>query len=193
MSLLVVETRVFSGIDNFDAGYVDKEHERIVGLQTDVPLKRMMNPYGGFRMLKASLEAYDYSIEPEMASQFQAYRKTHNDGVFDAYTQDMKAARSVGLLTGLPDACGRGRIIGDYRRVPLYVTDFLMKSKENDFQKLVELPALEDTLKIREEVSMQIRVLKEMTQMAAKYGYDIKKQARNAQEAVQFPTSPTWL
>ena len=184
--VLDVDTKVFSGINNFEAGYIDKKHELIVGLQTDAPLKRMMNPYGGFRMLKASLEAYDYSIDPEMANQFQAYRKTHNDGVFDAYTQEMKTARSVGLLTGLPDAYGRGRLIGDYRRVPLYGTDFLIKSKENDFKKLAELPALEDTLKIREEVSMQIRALKEMTQMAARYGYDITRPAQNAQEAVQF-------
>ena len=184
--VLDVETRIFSGINNFEAGYIAKENETIVGLQTDAPLKRMMNPYGGFRMLKASLEAYGYSIDPEMASQFQAYRKTHNDGVFDAYTQEMKAARSAGLLTGLPDAYGRGRIIGDYRRVPLYGTAFLIKDKENDFRKLAELPALDNTLKMREEASMQIRALKEMTQMAAKYGYDIAQPAQNAKEAVQF-------
>lgn len=184
--VLDVETRVFSGINNFAAGYIARENETIVGLQTDAPLKRMMNPYGGFRMLKASLEAYGNSIEPEMASQFQAFRKTHNDGVFDAYTKEMKAARSVGLLTGLPDAYGRGRIIGDYRRVPLYGTDYLIKEKQKDFEKLADLPALDNTLKLREEVSMQIKALKEMTQMAARYGFDITKAAQNAKEAVQF-------
>lgn len=184
--VLDVETKLFSGIDNFEAGYLDQAHETIVGFQTDAPLKRMMNPYGGFRMLEASLEAYGYQVAPEMANAFKAYRKTHNDGVFDAYTEEMKMARNVGLLTGLPDAYGRGRIIGDYRRVPLYGTAFLIGEKEKDFNRLAELPATEKTLQMREEVSMQIRALKEMTKMAARYGYDISKAAESAKEAVQF-------
>lgn len=184
--VLDIETRVFSGIDNFEAGYLDRENETIVGFQTDAPLKRMMNPYGGFRMLEQSLEAYGYDLDPEMADAFNAYRKTHNQGVFDAYTDEMKVARSVGLLTGLPDAYGRGRIIGDYRRVPLYGTDRLIEEKNKDFELLSNAPANEKNMRLREEINMQIRALKAMTQMALKYDVDIRKPAQTAKDAVQF-------
>ncbi|MGX8795958.1 formate C-acetyltransferase [Fusibacter sp. JL298sf-3] len=184
--IIGIETKCFSGIDKFEAGYMDKENEVIVGFQTDAPLKRIMNPYGGFRMLEQSLEAYGYDIEDAMADDFKTYRKTHNEGVFDAYTPEMKQARSVGLLTGLPDAYGRGRIIGDYRRIPLYGTERLIAEKRKDFVALAEKPATEAVMRLREEVSMQIRALKAIENMASSYGYDITKPAQNAKEAVQF-------
>ncbi len=184
--IIDIETKVYSGIDNFEPGYLNKENEEIVGFQTDAPLKRIMNPYGGFRMLEASLEAYDYSIDEDLSKDFQAYRKTHNEGVFDAYTDNMKAARSVGLLTGLPDAYGRGRIIGDYRRIALYGTDRLISEKKKDFKKLAEQPAIERIIKLREEISMQIVALKEIAAMAARYGNDITKPATTAKQAVQY-------
>jgi formate C-acetyltransferase len=184
--IIDIETKVYSGIDNFEPGYLNQENETIVGFQTDAPLKRIMNPYGGFRMLEASLEAYDYTIDEDLSKDFQAYRKTHNEGVFDAYTDDMKAARSVGLLTGLPDAYGRGRIIGDYRRIALYGTDRLIAEKKKDFKKLAEQPAIERIIKLREEISMQIVALKEIAAMAARYGDDITKPATTAKQAVQY-------
>lgn len=184
--IIDIETKVYSGIDNFEPGYLNKENETIVGFQTDAPLKRIMNPYGGFRMLEASLEAYDYTIDEDLSKDFQAYRKTHNEGVFDAYTDDMKVARSVGLLTGLPDAYGRGRIIGDYRRIALYGTDRLIAEKKKDFKKLAEQPAIERNIKLREEISMQIVALKEIAAMAARYGDDITKPATTAKQAVQY-------
>lgn len=180
-----IETKVFSGIDAFEAGYLNQENEVVVGYQTDAPLKRIMNPYGGFRMLEASLDAYGYSMDPEMASQFKRYRKTHNEGVFDAYTKEMKTARKVGLLTGLPDAYGRGRIIGDYRRIALYGTSQLIEAKKNDLTNLDKSSASETVILLREEVSMQINALKAMEKMAEKYGYSIKAPAQNAREAVQ--------
>ena len=184
--IIDIETSVYSGIDNFEPGYLNKENETIVGFQTNTPLKRIMNPYGGFRMLEASLEAYDYTIDEDLSKDFQAYRKTHNEGVFDAYTEDMKTARSVGLLTGLPDAYGRGRIIGDYRRIALYGTDRLIAEKKNDFKKLAQQPAVERVIKLREEISMQIVALKEIAAMAARYGDDITNPATTAKQAVQF-------
>lgn len=184
--IIDIDTKVFSGIDNFGAGYISKDEEVVVGFQSDAPLKRIMNPYGGFRMLEASLEAYDYSIDEDMSKDFQAYRKTHNEGVFDAYTSDMKVARSVGLLTGLPDAYGRGRIIGDYRRIALYGTEKLIEEKHKDYANLEHLPADENTIRIREEISMHIKAFKEITKMASQYGDDITKPAKNAKEAVQF-------
>lgn len=183
--IIGIETKQFSGIDNFAPGYLDKENEVIVGFQTDEPLKRIMNPYGGFRMLEQSLEAYGYEMDPGMAAAFKEYRKTHNEGVFHAYTPEMKTARSVGLLTGLPDAYGRGRIIGDYRRVVLYGTDKLIAEKKKDYIVLAEEPAVEHVIRQREEISMQIEGLKAMTRMAASYGVDISKPAETAQEAIQ--------
>ena len=180
-----VDLKRFSGIDSFPPGYIDRDKEVIVGLQTDEPLKRIMNPYGGFRMLKSALDAYGLQMDPEMEKHFNEYRKTHNQGVFDAYTSEMRLVRSVGLLTGLPDAYGRGRIIGDYRRVALYGVDFLKEMRIKDRESLTG-PATEDIIRLREEMTEQIRALEAMKSMAAKYGYDIGRPARNAQEAVQW-------
>ena len=184
--VLDVETEVFSGIDKFEAGYIDKDNEEIVGLQTDAPLKRIVNPYGGVRMVKQSLEAYNYEVDSKKMEQFIEFRKTHNDGVFDAYTSDMRRARTVGLMTGLPDAYGRGRIIGDYRRIALYGIDFLVEKKKEDFAEKENLPAYEETIRIREELRMQIRALEEIKKMAMRYGIDISEPAKNAKEAIQF-------
>ena len=180
-----VDLERFSGIDNFAPGYIDQDKVTIVGLKTDAPLKRIMNPYGGFRMLKASLDAYGLEMDPEMEERFNEYRKTHNQGVFDAYTKEMRAVRSAGLLTGLPDAYGRGRIIGDYRRVALYGIDYLKEMRIRDKDNLTG-PANEANIRLREEFSEQIRALDEIKSMAAKYGFDIGRPARNAQEAVQW-------
>ena len=183
--ILGVDLDNISAINAFNAGYIDKENETIVGLQTDKPLKRIINPFGGIRMVKQALEAYDYKLKPEIKDIFTKYRKTHNDGVFDAYTEEMRKARSAGLLTGLPDAYGRGRIIGDYRRIPLYGVDYLIKNKEEDL-KVVKGEMNETTIRKREEISEQIRALIAVKEMALKYGIDISKPAKNAEEAVQF-------
>ncbi|MBC8059949.1 MAG: formate C-acetyltransferase [Clostridiaceae bacterium] len=185
IGLLDVDVKTVSGIDVFQPGYIDKENEVIVGVQTDAPLKRIVNPYGGIRMAEQSLESYGYKVDPEMHEIFTKYRKTHNNGVFDAYTEEMRTARKVGIITGLPDAYGRGRIIGDYRRIALYGIDFLIKEKKKD---LVELkgPMVEETIKLREEVNEQIRALGKIKNMAASYGFDISLPAENAKEAVQF-------
>lgn len=180
-----VDLERFSGIDNFAPGYIDKDRELIVGLQTDEPLKRIMNPYGGFRMVKNALEAYGMEMDPDLEQKFNEYRKTHNQGVFDAYTKEMRTVRSVGLLTGLPDAYGRGRIIGDYRRVPLYGVDYLKEMRIRDKENLTG-PATDEVIRLREEFTDQIRALDAMKSMAAKYGCDIGRPARNAQEAVQW-------
>lgn len=180
-----VDLERFSGIDNFPPGYIDQDKELIVGLQTDEPLKRIMNPYGGFRMLKNSLDAYGLKMDPEMEARFNEYRKTHNQGTFDAYTPEMRTVRSVGLLTGLPDAYGRGRIIGDYRRVALYGIDYLKEMRMKDKINHVGL-ANEENIRLREEFSEQIRALDEIKSMAAKYGFDIGRPAKTAQEAVQW-------
>ena len=182
--ILDVETNIVSGIDNFGPGYIDKDNEVIVGLQTDAPLKRIVNLYGGMRTTESALKEYGYELNPEIARHFRQYRKTHNDGVFDAYPQRTRLARTAGLLTGLPDAYGRGRIVGDYRRVPLYGTDFLIESKQHDLDEL-DGPMTDERIRLREDVQMQIRALKEMAQMAARYGCDITKPAENAHEAVQ--------
>ncbi len=182
--IIDVETSVVSGIDNFAPGYIDKENEIIVGLQTDAPLKRIVNPYGGMRMAKAALEQYGYALDPEIEKHFTEYRKTHNDGVFDAYPQRIRAARSAGLVTGLPDAYGRGRIIGDYRRVALYGVDFLIEAKQEDLRN-ADGPMTEERIRLREEISEQIRALGKMKSMAARYGVDISGPAATAQEAVQ--------
>ena len=180
-----VDVTRFSGIDNFEPGYIDKDKEVIVGLQTDEPLKRMMNPYGGFRMVDSSLEAYGLKMDPTMKEHFTEFRKTHNEGVFDAYTSETRKARTVGLLTGLPDAYGRGRIIGDYRRIALYGIDTLIEDRKKDKVNLIG-NATEETIRLREEYSEQIRALNEMKSMAAKYGCDIGRPAENAKEAVQW-------
>ncbi len=182
--ILDVETNIISGIDNFQPGYIDKENEVIVGLQTDRPLKRIVNLYGGIRMAHTSLEAYGYQLNPEIDQHFKEYRKSHNDGVFDVYTDEIRRARSAGLLTGLPDAYGRGRIIGDYRRIALYGIDFLIDEKKKDLKAITEIN--EETIRLREEVSEQIKALNEIKSMALKYGYDISKPATCAKEATQW-------
>ena len=156
-----------------------------MGLQTDAPLKRIVNPYGGIRMVYQELDAYGYQLNPTIDKYFNEFRKTHNQGVFDAYTEDIKVARHVGLLTGLPDAYGRGRIIGDYRRIALYGIDYLMEEKKKDLNQLTGLMN-EELIHLREDVSMQYRALEEIKKMASKYGFDISKPARNSLEAVQW-------
>lgn len=182
--ILDVEVNKVSGVVNFGAGYIDKENEVIVGLQTDAPLKRMVNLYGGMRMATSALEQYGYKLNGEIQEHFHEYRKTHNEGVFDAYPERTRAARSAGLLTGLPDAYGRGRIIGDYRRVALYGIDRLIEEKEKDLKEL-DGSMTEDRIRLREEVSEQIRTLGRMKVMAGYYGIDISKPATNAREATQ--------
>ena len=183
--VLDIDVDHMSGINSFEAGYIDKENEVIVGLQTNEPLKRIINPYGGIRMVYKELDAYGYKINPLVDRYFNEFRKSHNQGVFDAYTSDIRMARHVGLLTGLPDAYGRGRIIGDYRRIALYGIDYLMKRKKEDWDNLTG-EMLDDLIRIREEVSMQYRALDEIKKMAKKYGYDISRPATNAKEAIQW-------
>ena len=183
--VLDIDVDHMSGINNFEAGYIDKENEVIVGLQTDSPLKRMVNPYGGIRMVYSELEAYGYKLNPLVDKYFNEYRKTHNQGVFDAYTSDIRKARHVGLLTGLPDAYGRGRIIGDYRRIALYGIDYLMEEKKKDFNRK-EGKMTDNLIRLREEISMQYRALEEIKNMALKYGYDISLPASCAKEAIQW-------
>lgn len=183
--VLDIDVDHMSGINAFEPGYINDEDDVIVGLQTDAPLKRMVNPYGGIRMVYEELDAYGYKLNPTVDKYFNEFRKSHNQGVFDAYTDDIRRARHNGLLTGLPDAYGRGRIIGDYRRVALYGIDFLMAEKKKDWEKLVG-PMSDDLIRLREEVSMQYRALDEIKKMALKYGFDISKPASNSKEAVQW-------
>ena len=183
--VLDIDTDHMSGIDSFDAGYIDKDNEVIVGLQTDAPLKRMVNPYGGIRMVYQELDAYGYKLNKDVDYYFNLYRKTHNQGVFDAYNQDIRKARHVGLLTGLPDAYGRGRIIGDYRRVALYGIDYLMNEKKKEWDRPCGRMT-EKVIRQREELSEQYRALDKMKKMAKRYGYDISLPASNAKEAIQW-------
>lgn len=180
-----VDTKTVSGINNFKPGYLIKEDEVIVGFQTDEPLKRMINPFGGMRMVKQALEAYGYQLDPEVEKEFR-FRKTHNDGVFDTYTTDIRKARHAGLLTGLPDAYGRGRIIGDYRRIALYGIDRLIEEKKKDLLNLENEELTESKIRLREEVSEQIKALNEIKAMANSYGFDISNPASNAKEATQW-------
>ena len=180
--VLDVETSKISGITNFAPGYIDKENEVIVGLQTDAPLKRMVNLYGGTRMAEQSLKAYGYELDETIKTHFNEYRKTHNQGVFDAYPASVKAARHAGLLTGLPDAYGRGRIIGDYRRVALYGTERLKEDKINTLSNL-DVEMTDEIIQLREELSMQIRALADIEIMADSYGIDVRKPAVSAKEA----------
>ena len=183
--VLDIDVDHMSGINAFEKGYICEDDNVIVGLQTDAPLKRIVNPYGGIRMVYQELEAYDYKLNPQVDKYFNEYRKTHNQGVFDAYTSDIRKARHVGLLTGLPDAYGRGRIIGDYRRIALYGTDFLQEQKRKDWDNITG-PMSAKTIQLREDVSVQYRALEEIKKMAATYGFDISKPAKNAKEAVQW-------
>ena len=188
VGLLDVELKRISGIDAFEPGYIDKKNEVIVGLQTDKPLKRIVNPFGGLRMVQNALKAYNLKMDPSLEKIFsEGVRKTHNDGVFDVYTPDIRLARSAGLITGLPDAYGRGRIIGDYRRVALYGIDRLIEEKKSDllFDKMLNINS-EEIIRLREEVHEQIRALDKIKSMAKKYGYDISYPATNAREAFQW-------
>ncbi len=182
--LLDVETKAVSGINNFAPGYIDQPNEVIFGLQTDKPLKRIVNLYGGTRTAKKALDAYGKHLDPTLEKHFLEFRKTHNDGVFDAYTPEIRRARSAGLLTGLPDAYGRGRIIGDYRRVALYGIDRLIEQKQSDWLKMDV--SSEENIRHREEVAEQIKALEEVKKMAAGYGFDISLPATNAREAFQW-------
>ncbi len=183
--VLDVETDIISGIDNFEPGYIDRDNEVIVGLQTDAPLKRIVNLYGGLRTAKSALQQYGYQLNPEIDRHFEEYRKTHNQGVFDAYPKRVRTARHAGLLTGLPDAYGRGRLIGDYRRVALYGIDRLIEEKQKDLDGL-DGHMDEERIRLREEVSEQIRALGKIKSMAARYGIDLSAPAKDAREAVQF-------
>jgi len=183
--VLDIDTDHMSAINAYEAGYIDKNNEVIVGLQTDAPLKRIVNPYGGIRMVYQELDAYGYKLNSEVDKYFNMFRKTHNQGVFDAYTEEIRKARHVGLLTGLPDAYGRGRIIGDYRRIALYGIDYLMQEKKKDWDNLTG-EMNEELIHLREDVSMQYRALEEIKKMALNYGFDISGPAKNAREAVQW-------
>ncbi|MFC5905889.1 formate C-acetyltransferase [Streptacidiphilus monticola] len=179
-----------SSITAHQPGWIDRDRELIVGLQTDAPLKRAIMPFGGWRMVSGALRTYGYPVPPELEKVFTSYRKTHNDGVFDTYTPQILAARKAGIITGLPDAYGRGRIIGDYRRVPLYGVDRLIEVKRAEKAELDPLPRrpeqLEEVIRLREELAEQIRALGELKQMAASYGHDVSRPAATAQEAVQW-------
>lgn len=180
-----INTKKFSSIAGFDPAYLDKENEVIVGFQGEAPMERIVNPYGGYRMVLNSLQSYGVDMDPTKEKYFNEYRKTHNQGVFDAYTNEMRLARTAGLITGLPDAYGRGRIIGDYRRVALYGIDFLKREKIADKENIVGV-ANAETITHREELSEQIRALDEMKLMAESYGFDISKPAENARQAAQW-------
>ena len=174
------ETKIPQAIDAYGPGYIDKDAEVIVGLQTDAPLKRGIFPKGGLRMVKNSLEAFGYEIDPLTEEIFTKYRKTHNEGVFSAYTDEMKACRKSGIITGLPDAYGRGRIIGDYRRVPLYGVDRLIEDKQQQM-KVLEVAEMDDeTIRRREEIFEQIKTLKSFVKMGQAYGFDVSRPAENA-------------
>ncbi|WP_458091001.1 formate C-acetyltransferase [Streptomyces malaysiensis] len=181
-----VDTATPSTITSHAPGFIDRDRELIVGLQTDAPLKRAIMPNGGLRMVENSLKAYGYESDPFVTKVFSTYRKTHNDGVFDAYTPEMRAARKAGIITGLPDAYGRGRIIGDYRRVPLYGTARLAEAKRAERALLDARPSSPDVIRDREELAEQIRALGELAQMATSYGCDVSRPAATAHEAVQW-------
>ena len=179
------DTDIVSQVASHKAGYFNKELEKIVGIQTDQPFKRSLQPFGGIRMAEEALKMYGYEISPRVKEIFTKYRKTHNDGVFDAYTPEMRLARHAHILTGLPDTYGRGRIIGDYRRVALYGVDFLIRKKEED-KSLIAGDMLPDKIRDREEIAEQIKALKALKAMAAEYGCDISRPAETAQEAIQW-------
>src|SRR5246127_2121773 len=179
-------SQVPSSITAHGPGYIDRNNELIVGLQTDAPLKRAIMPNGGLRMVLSALKAYGYSPDPQVVETFSKYRKTHNDGVFDAYTADVRRCRSSHILTGLPDAYGRGRIIGDYRRVTLYGVSRLINQKQAEKRNLDSTMSTESIIRDREELSEQIRALNELKQMASSYGFDISEPASRAPESVMW-------
>lgn len=184
--ILDVETKKPSSITAYGAGYIDKEKEIITGLQTDKPLKRAIMPNGGLRVVKKALESYGYELDKETEAIYSKYRKTHNDGVFDAYTEQIRKARHSGIITGLPDAYGRGRIIGDYRRAALYGIDFLIKDKQEQLKKLTPANFDYETILQREQMSEGIKALRELAELGKAYGFDLSKPAANAVEAVQW-------
>ena len=183
--VLDVDTETVSSLSAFKPGYLDKENELIVGLQTDAPLKRSVNPFGGMRMVKQACEAYGYTLSKKVQDEFR-FRTTHNDGVFRAYTEEMRQARKCHVITGLPDAYGRGRIIGDYRRVALYGVDRLIEQKKQDKANLAKENFSTDIIRLDEEIYQQITFLGYLKDMALSYGYDISKPAKDAKEAVQW-------
>jgi len=180
--VLAVDAATPSSITAHAPGYIDRERELIVGLQTDAPLKRAIMPNGGWRMVENGLRAYGFEPDPAVREIFTRYRKTHNDGVFDAYTPAILAARRAGIVTGLPDAYGRGRIIGDYRRVALYGVDRLIEAKREERAEVDARFATEDVIRAREELAEQVRALKELREMAASYGHDVSRPAETAQD-----------
>jgi len=184
--ILDAETKKPSTIVSHGPGYINKDLEQIVGLQTDSPLKRGIMPNGGIRMVKNALESYGYKLDPATEDIYSNHRKTHNDGVFDVYTPDMLKVRKSGIITGLPDAYGRGRIIGDYRRLALYGADFLIGDKKNQLERMDLAELDEHSIMLREELSEQIRALRQLAQMAAAYGFDVSKPAASAKEAIQW-------
>ena len=187
--VLDMETKVVSGITSYGPGYIseaDKDLEKVVGLQTDKPLKRAFMPFGGIKMAEQACSTYGYEPDPELHKIFTEYCKTHNQGVFDAYTPEMHKARHNKIITGLPDTYGRGRIVGDYRRVALYGIDFLMEEKKHDFANCGDGTMTDDVIRLREEITMQYKALGQMKKMAESYGYDISKPAKDAKEAVQW-------
>ena len=187
--VLDMETEIVSSLTAYAPGYIDasmKDLEAVVGLQTDKPLKRAFMPYGGIKMAEQACTTYGYQPSEKLHEIFHNYVKTHNDGVFDAYTDEMKSVRHNHILTGLPDTYGRGRIVGDYRRVALYGVDFLIEEKKKDLRNMGDREMIDEVIRLREEVSMQIKALKGLKEMAAAYGFDISRPAQNAREAVQW-------
>ena len=184
--VLAISNDIASTITSHEAGYIDKDYEKIVGLQTEAPLKRALMPNGGIRIVEKSCEAYGSKVSDKLEDIYHHYRKTHNDGVFSVYTPEIRAARSSHIITGLPDGYGRGRIIGDYRRVALYGVDFLIEEKKKDFANCISTSFTEEIIREREEISEQIKALNDLKIMAEKYGFDISKPAKNAQEAIQW-------
>ena len=183
--VLDMDTKIVSTITSHKAGYIDKSLEQIVGLQTDKPLKRSLQPFGGIRMAETSCKSYGYEVDPEITEIFTKYRKTHNQGVFDCYTPEMRKARHAAILTGLPDAYGRGRIIGDYRRIALYGIDRLIEDKKEQHASL-DGEMRPEKIQLKEELAEQIRALQEMAELGDEYGFDIRKPAKNAKEAIQW-------
>ena len=183
--VLDMDTKIVSTITSHGPGYLNKDLEKIVGFQTDKPFKRSLQPFGGIRMAMNACEQNGYTVDPEVVKIFTEYRKTHNQGVFDAYTPEMKLARHAAIITGLPDAYGRGRIIGDYRRVALYGIDYLVEDKKDQLAtSLVRMTS--KNIRLREELSEQIRALGELKKLGEIYGYDISRPAKNAKEAIQW-------
>ncbi|MDF2902891.1 MAG: pyruvate formate-lyase, partial [Bacillus sp. (in: firmicutes)] len=183
--VLDMDTEIVSTITSHGPGYLNKELEKVVGVQTDAPFKRSMQPFGGIRMAAQACQSYGYELNKDVEKTFTDYRKTHNAGVFDAYTDEMKLARKSAIITGLPDAYGRGRIIGDYRRISLYGVDFLIEEKKKDLAGTTPVMS-EDNIRLREEIAEQIRSLKELKQLAKSYGFDISQPAQNSIEAFQW-------